>query len=131
QLRNEPRVAYSAEKPAAGAGSVALRPAQGGADEGEQGLTAVVLPVQDRQREGHDEGQGQEGHEDADLASGPAGPGREPQATAAAVQEREAAAGHAGAEGARQHPAGLLQDRDRQLPRRRLERPLAERRVLV
>ena len=62
---------------------------------GEQGLAGVVLPLQDRQDEGHDEGQGQEGHEDdrPRIRSCRGRPGRR-RAAAAAVRTGRAA-GHA------------------------------------
>ncbi len=99
---------------------------------GEQGRAGVLLPRQDGQEACHDEGQGQEGHEDGDLPRDRPGPHSEPEAAAAAVQEREAAEGHDGAEGAGGPAGDLLQgDRHERLPRRRPERNLDERQVLV
>ena len=68
RLRAEPRGADGDREPAAGPAAVALQPAVGGAEGSGQGHAAGVLPLQDRQEEGHAEGQGQERHEDADLA---------------------------------------------------------------
>ena len=99
RLRAEPRSADGDRKPAAGPAAVALQPVVGGAEGSGQGHAAGVLPLQDRQEEGHAEGQGQERHEDADLA--PAHPGHSsvrrshPQAAPSPVQGREAAAEHA------------------------------------